>query len=129
MESLKQFRVNFQVTYWCEGRKGIFSKKPYKFAVSLRNDIMNTTFSFNVRTEKEAIENGKQIAERIVKRNIETQQQKGEFMTLTRNMADSEKFERSPKIYDITGYDQSIDILPFRMDFSSLGEIECKESY
>lgn len=27
MESLKQFRVNFQVTYWCEGRKGIFSKK------------------------------------------------------------------------------------------------------
>lgn len=108
MESLKQFRVNFQVTYWCEGRKGIFSKKPYKFTVSLRNDIMNTTFSFNVRTEKEAIENGKQIAERIVKRNIdfmETQQQKGEFMILTGNMADSEKFEWSPKIYDITGYE------------------------
>lgn len=29
----------------------------------------------------------------------------------------------------VSDYDQSIDILPFRMDFSSLGEIECKESY
>lgn len=32
MESLKQFRVNFQVTFWCEGRKGIFSKKPCDWA-------------------------------------------------------------------------------------------------
>lgn len=38
MESLKQFRVNFQVTFWCEGRKGIFSKKPYKFTVSFCDD-------------------------------------------------------------------------------------------
>lgn len=108
MESLKQFRVDFQVTYWCEGRKGIFSKKPYKFTVSLRKDIMNTTFFFNVRTEKEAIENGKKVAELVVQRNIdfmETQQQKGEFMILTGNMADSGKFEWSPKIYDITRYE------------------------
>lgn len=108
MESLKQFRVDFQVTYWCEGRKGIFSKKPYKFTVSFRKDIMNTTFFFNVRTEKEAIENGKKVAELVVQRNIdfmETQQQKGEFMILTGNMADSGKFEWSPKIYDITGYE------------------------
>lgn len=108
MESLKQFRVDFQVTYWCEGRKGIFSKKPYKFTVSLRKDIMNTTFFFNVRTEKEAIKNGKKVAELVVQRNIdfmETQQQKGEFMILTGNMADTGKFEWSPKIYDITGYE------------------------
>lgn len=108
MESLKQFRVDFQVTYWCEGRKGIFSKKPYKFTVSLCKDIMNTTFFFNVRTEKEAIENGKKVAELVVQRNIdfmETQQQKGEFMILTGNMADTGKFEWSPKIYDITGYE------------------------
>lgn len=43
MESLKQFRVNFQVTFWCEGRKGIFSKKPYKFTVSFCDDIMLST--------------------------------------------------------------------------------------
>lgn len=52
MESLKQFRVNFQVTFWCEGRKGIFSKKPYKFTVSFRDDIMLSTFLINARTEK-----------------------------------------------------------------------------
>lgn len=55
MESLKQFRVNFQVTFWCEGRKGIFSKKPYKFTVSFRDDIMLSTFLINARTEKEAV--------------------------------------------------------------------------
>lgn len=108
MESLKQFRVNFQVTFWCEGRKGIFSKKPYKFTVSFCDDIMLSTFLINARTEKEAVKTGKNYVENIVQcwvEQSEENQATGEYMILTGNMADTKRFEWSPKIYAITGYE------------------------
>ena len=100
MESLKQFRV----TFWCEGRKGIFSKKPYKFTVSFRDDIMLSTFLINARTEKEAVKTGKNYVENIVQCWVE-HQATGEYMILTGNMADTKRFEWSPKIYAITVYE------------------------
>lgn len=108
MESLKQFRVDFQITFWCEGRKGIFSKKPYKFTVSFRNDRMLSTFLISTRTEKEAVESGKNYVENTVQRWIkqsEENQVTGKYMILTGNMADTGKFEWSPKVYVITGYE------------------------
>lgn len=108
MEGLKRFRVDFQVTYYCEGRKGLFRKKPYKFTVTFRNDYMNTSFCFNVRTEKEAVAEGRKIAERVVQRNIQCireMQSKDSYMILTGNIKENGDFAWSPKVYDITGYE------------------------
>lgn len=63
MESLKQFRVSYKVTYHCWGYKGIFRREAYRFSVTFYNDPMETLSYINARTEKEAIE----IAETYIK--------------------------------------------------------------
>lgn len=106
MESLKQFRVNFQVTYWCEGRKGIFFKRPYKFTVVFKNDYMNTSFLFNERDVNVAIRKGEELAKKQVQRNLEfMESRRGDFITLTGNIKEDGGFAWSPKVYDITGYE------------------------
>lgn len=121
METLKRFRVDFQVTYYCKGRKGFFHKKPYKFTVIFKNDYMNTSFLFNVRTESEAIKQGKEIAERMVERNIQfmnNQAQTNSYMILTGNMKENGDFAWSPKFYDITGYEIKLISSTFVQDWS-----------
>ena len=106
MESLKQFRVDFQVTFYCEGRKGIF-KKPYKFTVSFCNDFMRSTFFLNVRTKEEAIKDGEKYAMQIAENHLEQAEKQcteDGFIIFTGNMTDG-NFKWSPKIYRVTGYE------------------------
>lgn len=85
MESLKQFRVSYKVTYHCWGYKGIFRREAYRFSVTFYNDPMETLSYINARTEKEAIE----IAETYIKKHIERyveqsekNQETGDYMIL-----------------------------------------------
>lgn len=106
MESLKKFRVDFRITFDCEGRKGIFFKKPYRFPVSFQDDFMRSTFFINTKTEEGAIKTGEKYALEIAEdqlKQAEERQATGDFIIFTGNMADG-KFRWSPKIYRVIGY-------------------------
>lgn len=111
MESLKQFRVSYKVTYHCWGYKGIFRREAYRFSVTFYNDPMKTLFYINARTEKEAIE----IAETYIKKHIERyveqsekNQETGDYMILNGNIPPDGKFKMSDKIYFISGYEYEL---------------------
>lgn len=111
MESLKQFRVSYKVTYHCWGYKGIFRREAYRFSVTFYNDPMETLSYINARTEKEAIE----IAETYIKKHIERyveqsekNQETGNYMILGGNTPPDGKFKMSDKIYFISGYEYEL---------------------
>lgn len=111
MESLKQFRVSYKVTYHCWGYKGIFRREAYRFSVTFYNDPMETLSYINARTEKEAIE----IAETYIKKHIERyveqsekNQETGDYMILGGNTPPDGKFKMSDKIYFISGYEYEL---------------------
>lgn len=111
MESLKQFRVSYKVTYHCWGYKGIFRREAYRFSVTFYNDPMETLSYINARTEKEAIE----IAETYIKKHIERyveqsekNQETGDYMILGGNTPPDGKFKMSDKIYYISGYEYEL---------------------
>lgn len=121
MESLKQFRVSYKVTYHCWGYKGIFRREAYRFSVTFYNDPMETLSYINARTEKEAIE----IAETYIKKHIERyveqsekNQETGDYMILGGNTPPDGKFKMSDKIYFISGYEYELVFCKMVCDWS-----------
>lgn len=109
MEDLKQYRVNFRVTYHCIGRKGFFRKKEYTFDFIVESDqIEHTQYYINSKKVSRAIKRTRMITEKYVSRKVEQVKKfsgsKKEFLILGGNDSKGE-FRLSPKVYDITGAD------------------------
>ena len=108
MEDLKQYRVDFRVTYHCIGRKGFFHKREYAFDFIIENDSSRQTYSYiNSRSASRALKKAKIIATKHAA--YTTKQAKGltgdKFLILTGNTAPDGEFKWSPKVYDITGFE------------------------
>ncbi len=108
MEDLKQYRVDFKVTYHCIGRKGLFRKKEYSFDFVMQLDELRAVYSYiNARTASSAVKKARARAEKHANYLVEQVKKlsDGEYLTITGNTAPDGKFQWSANVYDITGVD------------------------
>lgn len=108
MEDLKQYRVDFRVTYHCIGRKGFFRKKEYAFDFVIENSSSRQTYSYvNSRSASRAIKKARIIATKHADYMVEQAKKLSgdKFLILTGNTAPNGEFKWSPKVYDITSVD------------------------
>lgn len=105
MEDLKQYRVDFKITYHCIGRKGLFRKKEYTFDWVHQYDMMRSTFYINTRNASRAVKKARMLVTKHADYLVEQIKKlsDGEFLTITGNTAPKGDFKWSPNVYGITG--------------------------
>lgn len=106
MEDLKQYRVDFRVTYHCIGRKGFFRKKEYAFDWINQYDEHRTSICVNSRTPSRAFKKAKIIATKHANYLVEQAKKvsNNEFLHITGTTQNGE-FKWSPRVFDITGFE------------------------
>ncbi len=103
MENLKQFIVDYQVTYHCVGKRGLFHKKEYLFDFSVCYDEA-THFEVNTCTVYRALSKTRKLVEKRISKLLK-QYENEEYFRIAANTAPRGDFKWSPRIYQVKGVD------------------------